>query len=824
MSSHSNITNSPIHYRGLLQEKGIPLSKIRDWNSRQKFHADRNLKILEFDKAKFDKQYWRCHFRINVGTGKSLNKIDAILKNSFFSRLEGLGRNLTKSYDGLKWDGFFIPPSEIKTNTLDKIDEKIKALGRFKSFFDFESFQSILIKSNNDFAKGASRVFATIWNYAFQYGRYLNTIHVNETSTKENFVSWYASIIDIEKFESRLPSYQITSLVLLAREAFYSADTLRLFHLLLKQSNEDVQDFFAGHQEALIRKIGPKDTCNEDLNRNFVKICLKDEEIVYAQELVDNSSKLSFASKLPLPIQEKFGIQNKLSLKERFQKSISRLNILERVQKASFVLNKNKSIFSPPEIPWYEHYASKWYDLKLYDGIKDDTENNLNEHLKREINRVVNVRWASHQINLGNMVTCPFFRWTHQDSVAFLKWNVLDDSAAIVATRALEKKNRQELEEEKYLEFSLRNLNTYVEVKVARNFISTIKPFSFKHLDERWKRESQKNLKLIQFRMRKRIRQMRTYGIISDDQVPETIHHLYLDEILAVEEEVKPYITFVNRAFQTALPIKKMTYFNEFRHSHDGIEFDPETISDQSKWQRGEVMKILKHDTVYGEIQQVNAFCLDFSGSMFHERMRNLFKVLYLIITGLKDRKIYNAIHFFNEKFIPNVEFSLQKTDHKILFKILSQITVHNEHGILYTGYGGTNISAGVKGVHAKITEFTEKLKERRPTEAITASMFVISDGEPTLGMTDLDELAALINEKRKEGNISIKGIYIKPKDDLSTFISTIFGEGNFVENIGFDEGVKNFVSIMTKTFELQRKEYKAQEKHRRVFGDSKKN
>ena len=71
------------------------------------------------------------------------------------------------------------------------------------------------------------------------------------------------------------------------------------------------------------------------------------------------------------------------------------------------------------------------------------------------------------------------------------------------------------------------------------------------------------------------------------------------------------------------------------------------------------------------------------------------------------------------------------------------------------------------------------------------------------------EELNAFIEEKRMDGDISIKGIYIKDPEDEDSFMEEIFGKENFVETIEFGEAVNKFVSIMTKTYREQRQKEK---------------
>ena len=148
-------------------------------------------------------------------------------------------------------------------------------------------------------------------------------------------------------------------------------------------------------------------------------------------------------------------------------------------------------------------------------------------------------------------------------------------------------------------------------------------------------------------------------------------------------------------------------------------------------------MRVMEAKVETGEAIQVNTFCLDYSGSMKHERMRNLFKILYLLVLGLEDRKSIDAFHFFSNKFIPVADFSSEYTNRKVLFKIMKQITNTSTLGwVQYFGAGGTNMSDGIEMSHTKMKTYVEEFRKANHKANIVTSIFVITDGEPSLGIT----------------------------------------------------------------------------------------
>ncbi|MEL6987461.1 MAG: vWA domain-containing protein, partial [Bacteroidota bacterium] len=320
---------------------------------------------------------------------------------------------------------------------------------------------------------------------------------------------------------------------------------------------------------------------------------------------------------------------------------------------------------------------------------------------------------------------------------------------------------------------------------------------------------------------------MREYGILEGAEKMSLEKERWYKEMLKIEEEVKPYIPYVRQAFDAAMPVRKAVEFDPYRHIHDGIEFDPQTLLDQNKWMRGEIMKAYRNKIDRGEIIQINSFALDFSGSMDHERMRNLFKLLYLLVLGLEGRKTFDAFHFFSTTFVEAVNFSSKFTSRNLLFRILSNIS-NIEGGftdgtVRYSGYGGTNMSEGIIQCHKRAIEFGIRLEEEFPNTDFLYSLFVLTDGRPTMGIIDPDQINQKIVQLRKQKNIAIKGIYVRPDaEDPSDFMEKIFGEKQFVETNSFESAISEFVNIMTATYKHQRKALKEEMKRKKYFNSKK--
>jgi len=539
---------------------------------------------------------------------------------------------------------------------------------------------------------------------------------------------------------------------------------------------------------------------------------LEDNKIVTIQELIDDQSQSNFIQAFPIALKDRFGKERKLSLKDKIKTVLGEGSIIDRIKAVGDqIKEKPEPAFAPILSPFLEDHDQKWYNLDVDQKMEllDAVEEFLSEEEKQTLEKIVEQRWLNHLQNQCNKMTAPFFLWESSPFSLFPVLNNLDAERSSQLQEAFWEKREREEEELKDLNERLRELFQLKSSFAIESYLNDFDGFSYSVAQERWRKALDRHRMAIKNQQHFRIRRMREFGILKDDQSVDKNRDIWLDEMLQIEEEVRPYILFVKKAFQAALPVRRTMEFDPYRHSHDGVEFDPMTVQDQDKWMRANVMKTLRRKINKGEVEQINTFCLDSSGSMDHEPMRNLFKILFLLILGLEDRKSYDAIHFFNYYFVETVNFSDKYTNRALLFKILRKISTITKGEVLYGGGGGTNISDGVVQSHDRIKEFVEKIKTDKPDANIVCSIFVITDGEPSMGVINLGELHDLIESKREDGDVEIKGIYIKPEEDESEFIPVIFGENNYVETTEFHDAVTKFVRIMTETYKAQRSAFK---------------
>ncbi len=419
-----------------------------------------------------------------------------------------------------------------------------------------------------------------------------------------------------------------------------------------------------------------------------------------------------------------------------------------------------------------------------------------------------------------NALCNPLFSWKKNGMKYVPKWNVFKERNIGAKAHQLQALHEKYQSEQTDLDARRKKVRQFYTSKELTRYFQRKGSFSFQDIQSKWNYLIQETEQFIKVQKRFRLYKMKELGIISDQEEDYTKrNNLWLNEMLQVEQEISSYIPFVKEAFKSALPIRKRIVYDSNRTIQEGIEFDPLSVFDHEKWLRAEVMKAMRQETALQEIEQINCFCLDLSGSMYHEKMRNLFKVLYLIILALEDRKSYDAFHFFSNRFIEGLNFTEEYTSSKLLFPILKKIAKIQFGEVKYEGLDGTNMSSGISKCIKRVLDFEQVFRQHYVHKNVVLSLFVISDGRPSMGITDLEKLNIYIQEKRLETNISIKGIYIKENADSPDFISEIFGADHCVETDSFEDGVHHFVKILTETYKNQRKDFRWKLKMKKLHG-----
>ena len=813
LSEAQNVQNIPIHLR-------------RFWSNLQMRYGSENIALIDFIPNSPEENYWRWYVEYN-----SAEAINSNLKNVFlFNPNLGVGWN--KSIEKkIKRLGFFIPKGELGKLKKDLLQAHIiHQLAIYNDFPFGEFWQNIKKEANKKRFEKIPLPIIGIWNHWKLYIQLLKKTVRGDADTLKFIRQTMQRSITLSDFDKQLPSQQLISILYWIVEQFYCADFEETFmKKVLSKSTPLVQSFWENHSKSIIahlsnilnrhsleKKYAYFD--NPQIQEDFYNTCLTDFEIITFQEILDNESGYKILTFFPKEIQRQHQNQ-KLSLAQRMKKTIGTASILERIQ--SFTENTSKSPqpnFAPPYKDWMEESDKNWFDLKKEDkeNINAAIQNDLNEIDQNTLNEITTIRWETYLRNLANNITAPFLVWEKEEEQWFPQINLLPQKQSKPLSIKFRRQLERELAEFARLEQLLIELHSKNSLSQIRNFSNEIKGFQFARVEEKWNQAYNTHLIAVKNKEHYRIRRMQEFGILEGDEEMTYRKEIWLNEMLKIEKEVRPYTAFVKQAFKAVLPFSKKIEFDPFRHSIDGVEFDPETIQNHEKWLSGEVMKPFRVQIENERIEQVNAFALDYSGSMTHEKMRNLFKLCYLLILGLENHKTYDAFHFFGTYFIETANFTHDYTNRTLLFKILRNIAKIEKGEVKYKGTGGTNISEGIFECHKRVNEFTEKLKKRKSNVTFLKSVFVLTDGEPTAGIIEVEPLAEAINQKRKDGNFAIKGIYLKPEGEEGYFMENVFGKDQYVETSEFGDAVQQFIYIMTLTYKEQRSEFRKEKKMRR--------
>ena len=821
-----------------LQALGVEPHIIHEWNKTLIAFNNKHLKIIEFNPSAKEHEHWalilESKFRKDKGKIPDLTKFNRIINKNFKRAFTTLTSNhFTSEYwtnlsSKIFFSGFYIPLSDIKNSDPEVLRSHLNFNHLRLKYYRYEDFFTTLKKQKRTLNKNQDLTPYVIWFYIYYYTRFLYYLKERFPYLHGLYGNWFSEHLDMNNFHRRLPSEQVTILLLNLCEAI-SSNTKQEWRKrrIYGKGSSSVSSFFQKYQTNLELIFGELDN---ELNQNtiqkphvkikkeFAELFLLDSNELFVQDILDDQSGFNLSRDLPIRLKVKYG-------------PTSLYNLSNIVKDTIFAEDKLPAGYFKEDSPVlpkcyrkkqniYIDNVQYWYDLMPDEKkeIIDVLNENLPNYLLEKVDQLVEEKRQTHLMDLVNLITTPFLTWHRENNNLYPKWNLFENDEASDLRKTF-KQSKKEIEaEKKILEEHLKAIFQLETKHELDSYIEKHNPiFNYDKFQSKWEAELNRIMtRVIQKKKYFDIR-MKEFGI-SDSNLNENFKNIWLKEMLAIEEEVKPFISYVKQAFQTALPVRRKINFSQDRHVSDGVEFDPNTLFDQEKWIRADVMKVMESKIEKGEAIQINTFCLDYSGSMKHERMRNLYKVLYLLVLGLEDRKSFDAFHFFSNNFIEVVNFSNEFTSRKILFKIMQQISDLQQGQVQYFGLGATNISDGIAKSHEKMMNFIKEFRKVNPKANIVTSMFVITDGVPSVGITDIPLLNEFIEDKRKDGDVEIKGIFIKSEDDISpNFMLEIFGENNFIETTNFREGVDKFVKIMTETYKQQRKTYKWKQKKRKL-------
>jgi len=818
-----------------LHLKQVPKSR-KEWNKVVRELDKLNIELIEYDTDELFVDYWSLYFREEIGEKSRPKTIPNFNKFMNKALLQGLTR--PKGENLLYWSnelsegafaGFYIPRPDIEKVDTIEMESFLRFYSLVASHFDYAKFFLSLAQTMPALGKTERLLPYSIWYYIFYYGRFLHKLRASSIDDYSLCASWYTELLDQNNFYQRLPSEQLVILLLVSCEELVSdGGTNWMKHPLYSKAHSVVRNFFennssilaALYQEAGV-ELDPLALASEHkaMLAEMNIVLDVDEEELFIQDILDDASDAALYKFLTARQMIKFGPKSiynitgvvkdifsgsEYSLAGRFKEDFSEL--------PNFRIPKEKVYVSSVQF-WYDLMPEQKDELRAQVLAKADNGKLSISNAKTK------QRLDAHRTNVLNLITSPILCWVkHREKYLIPQWNLLEDESGKKLRQLHNKRKKKLREEKKLLEGHLKSIAKLNSLQELLAYQERHNPsFSDETLQRKWEHEFKRMEIIFLNRASYYKSRMEEFGF-PDTILNSKLRAVWLNEILQIEEEVKPYINFVKKAFQSALPVRKTVVFSEDRHISDGLEFDPDTLYDHEKWIRADVMKAMQTKVDLREAIQINTFCLDYSGSMYDDRMRNLFKTLYLLVLGLEDRKSYDAFHFFSDRFIDVVGFSSEYTNRKVLLKILRQITELYDSELIFRGAGGTNISDGIAKSNEKMQAFRAEFIEQNPEANIVCSIFVITDGQPSLGITENAELNEFVEQQRKQGDVEIKGIFIKSEqEEHMEVMEKIFGTEHYVETSNFQEGVNKFVRIMTQTYKQQRKDYKWKKKKQKL-------
>jgi len=726
----------------------LPTRLLQQWSELREVHASRGSFMLSIQEG----EEWYAF--VGEEDAKQLNK-------NLYQRLAR---------------GFMLPKKEIDRLGITQLRGAFAMLTALKNDFKWGEYLSALVKAAEQ-KKTAPLVEAGLWHFVLHYADMLNVAH----REGRDITPLLRKLPGEVSFEELLPSEQCLELLfLLSRKAYANHWQGDVFERLLGGAHEEVRAFIGPNRMLLERALANSRSAGAvPLSKGFYNCCTADLRFVVIQELLDDDGGMQFHLSLPLELRERFGPSHKDSLAGRVKVFASKF--------------RRSTSFAPAAAPNYttafkplvKEGANKWNSLTTEEEEKllDSIEHEWPEDLRQNLYEIAGRRRTSHLGQVLRHLTAPVLNWEEIAGALIPAWKLPTGRVAEKAAEEYAEELKFAAEELAALDKALPRLAKIRTLAALSRFEENLPYQRTPIAAASWRKALRKHREDLRNRGGYRAQRMREFGIDKADE-SEFRRNLWLDEMLKIEAEVRPFMSYVRKSFSAALP-------------------DPETVQYQDKWLRGDVMKTLRGRKDYAHICQVNTFCLDYSRSMTHELMRDLFKVVFILVMGLEGRKSYDAIHFFGSDFYEVINFddSGRYTNRSILFRVLRNISEIYVNRVVYSGTGGTNISAGVRKSHERLKAFTEKLSEEQPDLKYVTSLFVLTDGQPTMGITDLDDLNTFIEQKRQDGNVSIKGIFLKHEDD-------------------FKQTVTTFVQIMGQTYRAQRQDFKAAEKRKRLLGE----
>lgn len=808
----------------------------RQWQDLQRQYASNSWKLIEYSDNSWQQDSWHIlldsdhegiipfslvQFKGDV-IDEQLDIYNRVLVNLFVKKTKPKNKFWDTYDEWTSLDGVVVPQSALIKLGLPNLNESLDHIQFFSQQYPFHQVLKEIQELTTEGNSAKLYTYQSLWIIIESYTNFFAKLE--DDKSKEAVISYLSIIWNQSSTNELLPSTQLAHALI-----HLIIDIARPTSLSSKfksdQYGNDVSEFLKINELELRIILTKKlesttlekeeETILENIKQSFYSICASELSLITIQEYLNNPNNRELWDPLPQQIKQAFRQIKPNSMMDRIQSAVHKKSIIDRIK--SFASSEEQT-----HLPYYYTTAdiekseanTFWHQLtndsiiEISDYFREIqtaiTENTLKEKRNRHIKKIF------------NKLTMPVLEWRVIASTLVPLWNTTQHEELETVINDYKKARELELEEAKLFFGIKKDLIGLTKESQLDKYLLTVNPFKSPIFTGRFNKLIKSERLNIRNKRHFSIKKMEEYGITEDLEPQHKNRELYLEELLNIEKAVRPYILYVKKAFDSALPENRENFFDPYRHSIDGIEFDPETVQNVDKWLKGEVMKTINIKEQIHEALQINCFAMDSSGSMDHNKMRNLFKLIYLIVTGLSGKATYDSFHFFGTHFIPAAEFNHSFDSKNLLYKILKKITHITTNGtIRYGGVGGTFLSGAITECHQRITKFAKPFNNKEINYFKT--LFVITDGEPSIGVIDPSNLAELIKQKRKDGDVTIKGIYVGPSSKTPT-MPIIFGKDQYVETANFSTAIVELIDTMSKTYKEQRTRLKMAKSKQRNY------
>jgi len=463
------------------------------------------------------------------------------------------------------WLGYLVPMFELDRLGPHVVRDVVEGLAHQQRYFAWNEYLEA-VANEADRMSDHPIVLAGLWNYVLFYNAFLHTSRGHGVRLELVL----QRMPDGDTFSNRLPSEQCLELLLqLCREPFAKYFNATEFEQLRAAAHPPVKTFFNENIRSLRRMLagGTKmSTANTQVAGAFYDCCKEDLPFVEVQDSLDGWGawdKNTKVRKAPAftPTNVSF------PLLDRLRNVVSRVGLLERIASVRPPAPAAAPRFGDPYEPLAPAKAQKWYGLpeaalaRQLAQVSSPPTSNLHK------------RWEEQLRRCADHLMMPILHWGWTQKLVLPAWNFPDPAVGISARKAYEAEQVLIAEEMKRLDSLLYRLRTSSSLFHIKKVDEDMRFFKSAAVARHWEEAKLEQRRKLKHHDRYRQQRMEEFGI-SESGLSKFKNEVWLDEMLRVEEEVRPYMAYVRRAFQAALPVGTT------------IEFNPYPLPPPPRWHR----------------------------------------------------------------------------------------------------------------------------------------------------------------------------------------------------------------------------------------------